>query len=175
MNAYIEIGVFRTPSKIYDRVLREKNTVLTHHHRIDRSQSTTLLFQYSLSFIAFARSSFCSSMSSSSWSMNFCLCLPRALLPCVSSHNSSWWGSSSLLRQQCPLNLTLWAAIVVVIFGIAPHITSCLMCCFHDTFLILWASSYSSHPASFQVPLWGYTYMSRKVTRLWLLRGRIST
>ena len=170
MNAYIEIGVFRTPSKIYDRVLREKNTVLTHHHRIDRSQSTTLLFQYSLSFIAFARSLY-SSVSSTSWSMNVRL----GLLPCVGSHNSSWWASSSLLRQQCPLNLTLWAAIVVVIFGIAPHITWFLMCCFHDTFLILWASSYSSHPASFQVPLWGYTYMSRKVTRLWLLRGRIST
>ena len=81
-------------------------------YRVDRSRtSTILLFQYSLSFIVFARSSFCSSVSSTSWTMNVRLSLPQVLLPCVGFHNSSWWASSSLLRQQCPLNLTLWAAI----------------------------------------------------------------
>ena len=142
---------------------------------VDRSRTrTALLFQYSLSFIAFVKSCFCSSISSTSWLMNVRFGFPQVLLQCADSHYSSWWEGSSLLRQQCPLNLTLWAAIAVVIFGISLYNTSFLMCCFHDTFLTTLSILYNSHPASFQVPLWGSAYMSRKVTRLSLLSERVS-
>ena len=61
--------------------------------------------------------------------------LPRDRFPCCGSQSITLLINSSLLLKQCPLNLNLRSAIVVVNFGNVPYRVLFSMRSLHVTFL----------------------------------------
>ena len=83
-----------------------KTTYLTLQVELAWDRKTCFL-QPSLSLIAFGSSSFRHPVSSISWFMNVFFDLPCVRLPWGGSHSKTSPASSSLLRKQCPANLSL--------------------------------------------------------------------
>ena len=108
-----------------------------HHHVVPLARiSLTLSRHFSLSFIAFGRSSGLHSVSSHSCGMYVRAGRPAFSWPYAGVHRSTSLKSSSLLLQQCPACLVRLTCIVFVMGGKWLY-SWCLMgCCRQDLFNI---------------------------------------
>ena len=116
-------------------------SVLTHHHHhhhvVPPAQiSLTLSHHFSLSFIAFGRSSGLHPVSSHSCCMYVLAGRPALARPYVGVHRSTSLMSSSLLLQQCPACLVHLTWIVFVMGGRWPYSWCFVGCCRQDLFNI---------------------------------------
>ena len=111
-----------------------------HHHHHDvvlvAQISLTLSRNFSLSFIASARSSGQHPVSSHSCWMHVRAGRPAFARPCVGVHKCTSLMSSSLLLQQCPACLVHLTWIVFVIGGRWPYSWCLVGCCHQDLFKI---------------------------------------
>ena len=109
-----------------------------HHHHVVLVApiSLTLSRHFSLSFIAFCRSSGLHPVYSHSCCMYVRAGRPAFSRPCVGVHESTSLMSSSLLLQQCPGCLVRLTWIVFVIGGRWPYSWCLVGCCRQDVFKI---------------------------------------
>ena len=108
-----------------------------HHHVMPLARiSLTLSRHFSLSFIAFDRSSGLHPVSSHSCWMYVRAGRPAFARPYVGIHKSTSLMSSSLLLQQCPTCLVYIAWIVFVMGGRWPYSWCLVGCCRQDLFNI---------------------------------------
>ena len=107
-------------------------TISHHHHVAPRARIfLTLSRHFSLSFIAFGRSSGLHPVSSHSCWMYVRAGRPAFARPYVGVHRSSSLMSSSLLLQQCPACLVRLTWIVFVMGGRWPY-SWCLVECYRQ-------------------------------------------
>ena len=108
-----------------------------HHHVVPPARiSLTLSRHFSLSFIAFGRSSRLHLVSSHSCSMYVRAGRPAFVWPYAGVHRSTSLMSSSLLFQQCPACLVRLTCIVFVMGGRWPYSWRLVGCCRQDLFNI---------------------------------------
>ena len=108
-----------------------------HHHVVPPARiSLTLSCHFSLSFIAFGRSSGLHPVSSHSCCMYVRAGRPAFAWPYVGVHRSTSLMSSSFLLQQCPACLVRLACIVFVMGGKWPYSWCFVGCCHQDLFNI---------------------------------------
>ena len=101
-----------------------------HHHVVPLARiSLTLSRHFSLSFIAFGRSSGQHPVSSHSCSMYVRDCRPAFAWPYAGVHRSTSLMSSSLLPQQCPACLARLTCIVFGMGGKWPYSWCLVGCC----------------------------------------------
>ena len=98
--------------------------------------SLTLCRHFSLSFIAFGRSSGLHLVSSHSYCMYVRAGRPAFAWPYAGVHRSTSLMSSSLLLQQCPACLVRLTCIVFVMGGRWPYSWCLVGCCRQDLFNI---------------------------------------
>ena len=118
-----------------------------HHHVVPRARISLILSRhFSLSFIAYGRSSGLHPVSSHSCCMYVRAGHPAFAWPYVGVHRSTSLMSSSLLLQQCPACLFRLAWIVFVIGGRWPYSWCLVGCCCQDLFNdTLFHASFSHH------------------------------
>ena len=108
-----------------------------HHHVVPPAWiSLTLSRHFSLSFIAFGRSSGLHPVSSHSCCMYVRAGRPAFAWPYAGVHRSTSLMSSSLLLQQCPACLVRLTCIVPVMGGKWPYSWCLVGCCRQDLFNI---------------------------------------
>ena len=108
-----------------------------HHHVVPLARiSLTLSRHFSLSFIAFGRSSGLHPVSSHSCCMYVRAGRPAFAWPYAGVHRSTSLMSSSLLLQQCPACLVRLTCIVFVMGGKWPYSWCLVGCCRQDLFNI---------------------------------------
>ena len=109
-----------------------------HHHRVVPLAriSLTLSHHFSLSFIAFGRSSGLHPVSSHSCCMYVRAGRPAYSRPYAGVHRSTSLMSSSLLLQLCPAFLVRLTCIVFVMGGKWPYSWCLVGCCRLDLFNI---------------------------------------
>ena len=108
-----------------------------HHHHVPLSRiSLTLSRHFSLSFIAFGRSSGLHPVSPQSCCMYVRAGRPDFARPYVGVHRSTSLMSSSLLFQQCPACQVRLTWIVFVMGGRWPYSWCLVGCCRQDFFNI---------------------------------------
>ena len=108
-----------------------------HHHIVPQTRiSLTLSLHFSLSFIAFGRSSGLHPVSSHSCSMYVRAGRPAFAWPYVGVHRSTSLMSSSLLLQQCPACLVHLTCIVFLMGGRWLYSWCLVGCCGQDLFNI---------------------------------------
>ena len=108
-----------------------------HHHAMSLARiSLTLSRQFSLSFIAFGRSSGVHPVSSHSCCMYVRAGRPAFALPYVGVHRSTSLMSWSLLLQQCPACLDHLTWTVFVMGGRWLYSWCLVGCCHQDLFNI---------------------------------------
>ena len=106
-----------------------------HHHVVPLARiSLTLSRHFSLSFIAFGRSSGLHPVSSHNCCMYVRAGRPAFAWPYVGVHRSTSLMSSSLLLQQCPACLVRLTCIVFVMGGKWPYSWCLVGCCRQDLF-----------------------------------------
>ena len=106
-----------------------------HHHVVPPARvSLTLSRHFSLSFIAFGRSSGLHLASSHSWCMYIRACRPALAWQYTGVHRSTSLMSSSLLLQQCSECLVRVTCIVFVMGGRWPYSWCLVGCCLRDLF-----------------------------------------
>ena len=117
-----------------------------HHHVVPLARiSLTLSRYFSLSFIAFGRSSGLYPVSSHSCCMYFRAGRPAFAWPYAGVHRSRSLMSSSLLLQQCPACLAGLTCIVFVMGGRWPYSWCLVGCCRQEQQLILKTSVHILH------------------------------
>ena len=108
-----------------------------HHHVVLQARiSLTLSRHFSLSFIAFGRSSGLHPISSHSCCMYVRAGRPAFAWPYVGVHRSTSLMSSSLLLQQCPACLVHLTWIVFMMGGKWPYSWCFMGCCHQNLFNI---------------------------------------
>ena len=108
-----------------------------HHHVVPPAWiSLTLSRHFSLSFIAFGRSSGLHPVSSHSCCMYVRAGRPAFAWPYAGVHRSTSLMSSSLLLQQCPVCLVRLTCIVFVMGGRWPYSWCLVGCCRQGLFNI---------------------------------------
>ena len=108
-----------------------------HHHVVPLTRiSPTLSLDFSLSFIAFGRSSGLHPVSSHSCCMYVRAGSPAFARPYVGVHRSTSLMSSSLLLKQCPACLVRLTCIVFVMGGKWPYSWCLVGCCRQNLFNI---------------------------------------
>ena len=108
-----------------------------HHHVVPLARiSLTLPRHFSLSFIAFGRSSGLHPVSSHSCCMYVRVSSPAFARPYAGVHRSTSLLSSSLLLQQCPACLGRLTCIVFVMGGKWSYSWCLVGCCRRDLFNI---------------------------------------
>ena len=108
-----------------------------HHHVVPHARiSMTLSRHFSLSFIAFGRSSGLHPVSSHSCCMYVRAGRPAFARPYVGAHRSTSLMSSSLLLHQCLACLVCLTWIVFVMGGRWPYSWCFVGCCRQDLFNI---------------------------------------
>ena len=108
-----------------------------HHHVVPLARiSLTISRHFSLSFIAFGRSSGLHPVSSHSCCMYVRASRPAFAWPYVGVHRSTSLMSSSLLLQQCPACLFRLTWIVFVMGARWPYSWCLVGCCLQDLFNI---------------------------------------
>ena len=108
-----------------------------HHHVVPLARiSLTLSRHFSLSFIAYGRSSGLHPISSHSCCMYVRAGRPAFARPYVGVHKSTSLMSTSLLLQQCPACLVRLTWIVFVMGGRWPYSWCLVGCCRQDLFNI---------------------------------------
>ena len=143
-----------------------------HHHVVPLARiSLTLSRHFSLSFIAFGRSSELHPVFSHSCWMYVRAGHPAFARPYLGVHRSTSLMSSSLLLQQCPACLVRLTWIVFVMVGRWPYSWCLVGCCHQDLFNIarsilvyLPSSFFSSRLVSVQVV---HPYSSIDKTAAW--------
>ena len=109
-----------------------------HHHVVLLTQiSLTLSRHFSLSFIAYGRSSRLHPVSSQSCCMYVRAGRPAFARPYVGVHRSTSLMSSFLLLQQYPTYLVRLTWIVFVMGGRWPYSWCFVGCCLHDAFIVI--------------------------------------
>ena len=108
-----------------------------HDHVVPPAQiSLTLSRHFSLSFIAFGRSSWLHPVSSHSCCLYVRAGRPAFAWPYAGVHRSTSLMSSSFLLQQCPACLVRLTCIVFVMGGKWPYSWCLVGCCRQDLFNI---------------------------------------
>ena len=108
-----------------------------HHHVMPLAWiSLTLSRHFSLSFIAFGRSSGLHPVSSHSCCMYVRAGRPDFAWPYAGVHRSTSLMIASLVLQQCPACLVRLACIVFVMGGMWPYSWCLVGCCHQDLFNI---------------------------------------
>ena len=108
-----------------------------HHHVVPLARISLILSRhFSLSFIAFGRSSGLHPVSSHSCYMYVQAGRPAFAWPYVGVHRSTSLMSSSLLLQQCPACLARLTCIVFEMGGKWPYSWCLVGCCRQDSFNI---------------------------------------
>ena len=106
-----------------------------HHHVVPLARiSLTLSRHFSLSFIAFSRSSGLHPVSSHSCCMYVRSGHPAFARPYAGVHRSTWLMSSSLLLHQCSVCLVCLTCIVFMMGGKWPYSWCLVGCCRQDLF-----------------------------------------
>ena len=124
---YIHIQRFLDPIRTHNH----------HHHVVPLARiSLTLYRHFSLSFIAFGRSSGLHPLSSHSCCMYVRAGRPAFAWPYAGVHRSTSLMSSSLLLQQCPACLVRLTCIVFVVGGRWPYCWCLVGFCCQDLFNI---------------------------------------
>ena len=120
-------------SRIWIWVVVSISTIYHHHHQVVPLVriSLTLSRHFSLSFIAFGRSSGLHPVSSHSCCMYVRASRPAFAWPYAGVHRSTSLMSSSPLLQQCPACLTRLTYIVFVMGGKWPY-SWCLVGCWRQ-------------------------------------------
>ena len=138
----------------YHFVTRDTSKIAYYHHHhhvvLVARISLTLSRHFSLSFIAWGRSSRQHPVSSHSCWMYVHAGRPAFAQPCVGVHKSTSLMSSSLLLQQCPACLVCLTWIVFVIGGRWLYSWCLVGCCRQDLFKIA-RSILVIHPNTEQV------------------------
>ena len=120
-----------------------------HHHVVPPAWiSLTLSRHFSLSFIAFGRSSGLHPISSHSCCMYVRADCPAFAWPYVGVHRSTSLISSSLLLQQCPVCLVRQTCIVFVMGGKWPY-SWCLVGCWRQDLFNIALNIFAWLPSSF--------------------------
>ena len=134
------LAVTQTPVKKLSANTNVKNSkgVNNHHHHVvpPARISLTLSRHFSLSFIAFGRSSGLHPVSSQSCCIYVPAGHPAFARPYLGVHRSTSLTSSSLLLQQCPACLVRLTCIVFVMGGKWPYSWCLVGCCHQDLFNI---------------------------------------
>ena len=143
----MERGAFGSPMTSVSQLTHH------HHHVVPPARiSLTLSRHFSLSFIAFGRSSGLHPVSSHNCCMYVRTGRPAFAWPYAEVHKSTSLMSSSLLLQQCPACLVRLTCIVFMMGGNWPY-SWCLVRCWRQDFFnialnILLLQSFSYRPSS---------------------------
>ena len=129
-----ELTFARKIRSLFDRLHHHHH----HHHHVAPPAriSLTLSCHFSLSFIAFGRSSGLHPVSSHSCCMYVRAGRPAFAWPYAGVHRSTSLMSWSLLLQQCPACLVRLTCIVFVMGGKWPYSWCLVGCCRQDLFNI---------------------------------------
>ena len=141
MFLFVHLFVFSSTSGVWNVFVNQKRfryithcTQIHHHHHVVPLAriSLTLSYHFSLSFIAFGRSSRLHLVSSHSCWMYVCAGRPAFARPYMGVHWSTSLMNSSLLLQQCPVCLVRLTWIVFVMGGRWPYNWCLVGCCHQD-------------------------------------------
>ena len=135
-HTYTVLDLIMYCSSRNNEILKVRKLTINHHHHhvVPLARiSLTLSRYFSLSLIAFGRSS---GLSSHSCCMYVIAGRPAFAWPYTRVHRSTSLTSSSLLLQQCPACLIRLTCIVFVIGGKWPYSWCLVGCCRQDLFNI---------------------------------------